>query len=99
MPNTGFHLSGLLGLVDVVGAVYYLFWATGRIYRKGENSSPTESDMLKVWELFLYPIALFLSGVILHFNGWRLDPLFQFQQLLLHLIVAIALVKQTQSAD
>ena len=50
----------------------------------------TFKAIFKVCELLLCPIILSISGVILIFNGWRLDPLLQFQQYLIHLILLIA---------
>ena len=95
MVNFSFTLTTLLGLLDIVGAVYYLCLTIGSITQGVRRSTSPLNTILKVWELLVCPIALFLSGVILFFNGWRLDPILQFQQLCFHLIIGVALAKET----
>ena len=95
MVNFSFTLTTLLGLLDIAGAVYYLCLTIGSITQGVRRSASPLNTVLKVWELLVCPIALFLSGVILFFNGWRLDPIMQLQQLFFHLIVGVALARQT----
>jgi hypothetical protein len=42
--------------------------------------------------LLFIPTSLFVSGLILLYQGWRLDPILQFQQLLM-IIISILLVR------
>ena len=92
MINLGFNLTTLLGLLDVFGSIGYLILTVTQISQGVYSSTSTLGTAIQVLELFVSPIAL-LSGVILIFNGWRLDPILQFQQLLFHLIVGASFVK------
>ena len=93
MVNLGFNLITLLGLLDILGSIGYLILTFTQLSRGVYSSTSTLSTALQVIELFVSPIALLVSGVILIFNGWRLDPILQFQQLLFHLIVGVSFVK------
>ena len=95
MAKPGFPFTDLLGVIDIIASIYYLCMTVGN-NKKGKTLSAPTNSLLKLWELFICPIALFLSGAILYLNGWRLDPLLQFQQLLFHLIAGVALFKQTR---
>ena len=100
MVNFGFNLITLIGFIDVLGAIGYLILALAQISNGVNSTNPTFNTVLRLLELFIFPIALFLSGVILIFNGWRLDPVLQFQQLLFHVIVGMAFVRTlAQIAD
>jgi Ycf66 protein N-terminus len=105
MVNIGFSLTTLLGLLDLLGVICYFLLAIYQIsrgvYSYSSNSIfNTGLQVIEVLELISSPIALFLSGIILVFNGWRLDPILQFQQLLLHVIIGLSFTKMLgQSAN
>ena len=44
-------------------------------------------------QLVIIPIFLLLSGFILIFQGWRFDPILQFQQLILSFLVILLSLK------
>ena len=94
MVNFSFTLSSLLGLLDILGAVGYFMLVITQITNAVKASASPLKIFLKVAELLLCPIALFFSGIVLFFNGWRLDPFFQIQQLLFHLVVMVAIIKE-----
>ncbi|MEH1978997.1 MAG: Ycf66 family protein [Nostoc sp.] len=55
---------------------------------------------LRGWALALYiiqliftPIIMLLSGAILYYQGWRLDPVLQFEQFLLLLLILYLSIK------
>ena len=95
MVNFSFTLTTLLGCFDIIGALYYLSLTIGIITQGVKRSASPLKTILKVWELLVCPVTLFLAGIILFFNGWRLDPILQLQQLCFHLIVGVALTKET----
>ena len=94
MVNFGFTSTTILGLLDLIGSIGYFILTIGSILDGVRRSTSALNLILKVYELLVCPIALFLSGVILIFNGWRLDPILQFQQLLFHLIIGVAVAKE-----
>ncbi|WP_407897173.1 Ycf66 family protein [Scytonema sp. NUACC26] len=65
-----------------------IVWLVSRARRL--NSS---SLVLYIIQLIFIPIILLLSGFILIFQGWRLDPILQFSQLLLTLLILYLVVK------
>lgn len=95
MVNFGINVIGLLGLLDILGAIAYLVLAIVQISRGVYNSPSTANTALQLIELLGSPLALFLGGIILLFNGWRLDPILQFQQFLLHVVVGLSFTKMT----
>ena len=68
--NFGANSASILGLVLVVTGVAFYF------FRIGHPEISRDKDS------FLIAVSL-LCGVILIFQGWRLDPILQFGQLLL----------------
>ncbi len=97
MVNLGFNLTTILGLLDIFGAVGYLILTIASITDGVKRATSPANTILKVIELLYCPFALFLSGVILVFNGWRLDFILQLQQLFLHIIVAISVTKELKN--
>ena len=63
--NFGTSFSSYLGLLQMIGALGYYF---------------TLSVAQRPHRIFA-PFILLLSGGILFFHGWRLDPVLQLQQL------------------
>ncbi|MGL5807889.1 MAG: Ycf66 family protein [Xenococcaceae cyanobacterium] len=94
MVNVSFYSStGLLGLLNILGAVAYLIILIAQIANTVRTSGNSINIIIKILELIYCPLALFLSGIILIFAGWRLDPILQFQQLLLEILVAFLVIK------
>ena len=91
MVNFGFNLITLLGLIDILSALACFILLAGT----GLNSYASSiKNNLSVWELVVFPLLLFPSGIILFFNGWRLDPFLQIQQLLIHAAVGVTIAKE-----
>jgi hypothetical protein len=93
MVNLGFNLTTLLGLLDLLGVIGYFVLAISQISRGAYSSNSTFNTAIQLLELLVSPIALFFSGIILIFNGWRLDPILLLQQLLLHVIIGLSFIK------
>jgi hypothetical protein len=73
----------LLGLLDIAIAIFYAVSSINLL-----SSRPTGSaTVLYIVQLVFAPLALLLVGVIMFFNGWRLDPILQFAFLLLNALV------------
>ena len=96
MVNLGFNITTLLGILDIFGAVGYFILSIVLISRGVISYTSGVNTILQVWELLLCPIALLISGIILFFNGWRLDPFLQYQQLLVHSVLMVAVIKHVR---
>ncbi|WP_445631545.1 Ycf66 family protein [Nostoc sp. DSM 114167] len=90
--NFGLNIAGLIVIIYLLWAIIYLIltlvWLSQRVTR------------LRGWALALYiiqliftPIIMLLSGVILYYQGWRLDPVLQFEQFLLLLLILYLSIK------
>ncbi|WP_019508884.1 Ycf66 family protein [Pleurocapsa sp. PCC 7319] len=99
MVNFGLNFISVVGLFDVLGGIGYFILIITQVLESVRKSNSSLYIILKVLELLFCPIALLLSGGILIFNGWRLDPILQFQQLLFHLIVIVCLVKEAMRSS
>jgi lysylphosphatidylglycerol synthetase-like protein (DUF2156 family) len=90
--NFGANVASLIGfayiLLSLVYLIFMIVWLASRARRL--NSS---SLVLYIIQVIFIPIILLLSGLILIFQGWRLDPILQFSQLLLTLLVFYLIVK------
>ncbi len=80
--NFGANSASLLGLIYVVYAMFYLVLIVVLLFKRARR--------LGYWALVAYliqliivPIIMFSCGLILTFQGWRLDPIFQLTQVLL----------------
>jgi hypothetical protein len=92
MVNFGFNSASLLGLLDIILAIAYLALSiTLPIARRRDLGATGVS--LYVVQAIIAPPFLLLSGFILVFQGWRLDPPLQFAFLLLNLLVVYLGVK------
>ena len=72
MVNASLNGAGLLGIALVLLSVYLLAMRG----RQPSQASHSVQD-------FPLVLAYFIAGLILLFQGWRLDPILQFVQLLL----------------
>lgn len=93
MVNFGLSTMSLLGMLNIVGAILYFGLTFSQIIRIVRGSGEALDIVIKVLELVWCPFALLVSGIILLFTGWRLDPALQFQQLLLESIVIFLILK------
>lgn len=90
--NFGINLAGLIGIIYLLLTIPYFIFMLVWLVRRGAR--------LAGWALALYiiqviftPIILLLCGFILLFQGWRLDPILQFGQLLLSLLIIYLTIK------
>jgi hypothetical protein len=86
MVNFGFNGGSLLGLLDVILAIAYLAWSIFVTITRGREFS-TVFVLLFIIQALIAPGVLILSGLILIFQGWRLDPLLQLSYFLLNILL------------
>ena len=90
MVNFGWNLAAILGLLNILGAACALILTFTSI-RDGLRRVISPANL--IFTVCCTP-CLFFSGVILLFNGWRLDPILLIQQLCMQIIVYISLIKE-----
>jgi Ycf66 protein N-terminus len=90
--NFGLNLAGLIGIIYLLLAIVYFILMLVWLAQRGNR--------LTGWGLTLYiiqviftPLVMLLCGVILIFQGWRLDPILQFEQFLLLLLIVYLSIK------
>ncbi|MEH2407450.1 Ycf66 family protein [Nostoc sp.] len=90
--NFGLNIAGLIGIIYLLWAILYLILTVAWLVQRGSR--------LRGWALTLYiiqliftPIIMLLSGVILFYQGWRLDPILQFEQVLLLILILYLSIK------
>ncbi|MGD1911084.1 MAG: hypothetical protein ACFB2X_09580 [Rivularia sp. (in: cyanobacteria)] len=90
--NIGTNIASLLGLLQIIFGLFYLIFVIFQLIRMGNRLSSSVKTFYII-QLFVLPAFLVLSGFILLFQGWRLDPVLQFQQFLLFLLVIFLILK------
>ncbi|MEH2208701.1 MAG: Ycf66 family protein [Nostoc sp.] len=90
--NFGLNIAGLIGIIYLLWAIIYLILTVAWLSQRGTR--------LRVWALALYiiqliftPTIMLLSGAILYYQDWRLDPILQFEQFLLLLLILYLSIK------
>jgi hypothetical protein len=86
MVNFGFNGGSLLGCLDVILAIAYLAWSIFVVIARGREFG-TVFVFLFVIQALIALGTLILSGLILIFQGWRLDPILQLGYFLLNILI------------
>ncbi|MBD3883543.1 hypothetical protein IFO70_17385 [Phormidium tenue FACHB-886] len=86
MINIGFNAGMLIGLLDLILSAFYLIVSIAFPVVRSRSINSL-GVALYVIQAIVAPFLLSLAGVILVFNGWRLDPLLQLAFLLVNLLV------------
>jgi hypothetical protein len=92
MVNFGLNPASLLGLLDIVLAIAYSVRAIALPITRGRDIGDW-GIALYVVEAVIAPVFLLLCGLIVFFQGWRLDPILQLAYLLLNLLMIYLAVK------
>lgn len=81
MINDSYNFAEILGFLLILLFLGYivLFIAISPIFQRLRNIEKS----LCIFQAIILPISLFLSGIILIFHGWRLDPILQLAYYLL----------------
>jgi len=90
--NIGINIASLLGFVYIIFAVAYLITMIVLLLQRSRRLESL-SLIIYIFQTLIIPIFLLLSGVILIFQGWRLDPILQFMQLLLSTLIIYLCIK------
>ncbi|QKQ76744.1 Ycf66 family protein [Nostoc sp. TCL240-02] len=90
--NFGINLAALIGIIYLLLAIVYFLLTVAWLAQRGTR--------LTSWGLALYiiqviftPIIMLMCGMILFFQGWRLDPILQIEQFLLLLLIIYFTIK------
>lgn len=98
MVNIGLHLGSVFGLLQILIALGYLAVSIAQIADAIRVQRNTDI-LLRVIQLIFAPLILFLSGALLFLQGWRLDPILQFQQLLLTFLIGYLILLDLSRAS
>lgn len=91
MINVGFSLIGLLGVLDIILAVFLLATAIAPFVQ--HRSLEDTAALLLVVQAIAIPLSLLVAGGIFFFQGWRLDLSLQLAVLLLHVVLGFLIAK------
>ncbi len=86
------NIASFLGFFQIILGLFYLIFVIFQLIRVGNRLSSSVKTFYII-QLVILPIFLLLSGIILIFQGWRLDPVLQFQQLILFLLITFFILK------
>ena len=86
MVSVGINLSSILGIIDIALAVAYLVTAIANSGMRSQIISNTGIILYIIQGIMVVGVLL-VSGFILFFQGWRLNPILGFQQFLLHVLL------------
>jgi small-conductance mechanosensitive channel len=92
MVNVALTLGSLLGLLNVILAIVYLVLSIALPLERRRIIGGM-GIALYVAQAIIAPLFLLVSGAILIFQGWRLDPILQLAYLLLDFLVIYLAVK------
>ncbi len=92
MVNYGINLAGLLGIVYVLLSVAYFIIMMVLLAQRSSRLNGSALVFYLLQAIFA-PILMFFCGLILVFQGWRLDPLLQLMQLLLSVLIIYLSIK------
>ncbi|MBD2537956.1 Ycf66 family protein [Coleofasciculus sp. FACHB-SPT36] len=96
MVNYGLNLASLLGLMYwIIGLIYPIMAIILMIKRSRQTSALFL--ILYVIQIVFLPIIMFSCGFILFSQGWRLDPILQFEQFLLTGMIICIIAKDIYS--
>jgi Ycf66 protein N-terminus len=84
--NIGLNIGSLLGIISVLLGAIYLILMVFFLFKRATRLT-NYALWLSIIQAIFIPALMFLSGLILIFQGWRLDPILQFGQFLSFLII------------
>jgi hypothetical protein len=90
--NVGATPATLIGLGYILLGVVYFFFMIAWLIPRFARLNPSAATMY-ILQIVFIPIPILISGSILVFQGWRLDPILQFGNFLIFLVLMYLLVK------
>lgn len=91
--NFGIDIAALIGLSQVILGLVYLIYTIVKLLRT-RNIWSNLITAFYIIQLLIVPTILFFSGCVLILQGWRLDPILQFQQFILFLLIVFLIIKE-----
>ncbi|MBE9189600.1 hypothetical protein IQ230_04310 [Gloeocapsopsis crepidinum LEGE 06123] len=90
-------LAAVIGIAYILFGFLYVPILIAQLITVIRNSQTTVIEIaFRLTQFFVAPVILLLSGGILIFQGWRLDPMLVFQQILLLYLMAFLVVRDIQ---
>lgn len=83
--------SGLIGVVLILGAIAYFGISLVQV-NTAFRSGGSDDRVLRILQVIAAPFLLFISGGILWFQGWRQDPVLQFKDFLMTIVIGYLVV-------
>ena len=90
--NLAINIAYFLGLLQIIFGLFYLILVVVQLVRN-RNRISSLTTIFYIIQLVIIPTFLLLSGSILLLQGWRLDPILQFQQLILSALIFYLSIK------
>ena len=97
MFNVGLNLCSLIGLFHIIGAVIYFIISIAQVVIVIRNTGTLMQIVIRVLQSLFAPAILYISGGILLFQGWRLDPILAFQQVIITGLLIYLIIRDLQS--
>jgi hypothetical protein len=91
--NIGINIASFLGILQIIFCLFYLIFGIIQLIRT-RNRLSSSAIIFYCIQLVVIPAFLLLSGSILIFQGWRLDPILQLQQFILFLLIVFLIIKE-----
>jgi Ycf66 protein N-terminus len=92
MLNYGVTIATLLGYFYLLLGIFYPVTIIALLAKRG-NELNDLAKILYVGQAIISAIVFLLSGLILIFQGWRLDPILAFSQFLLTVLIIYLISK------
>ena len=92
MVNYGINSGSILGFFDLILAIAYLAISIALPLSRARELGNI-GIFLYVGQGIIAPLVLLLAGFIHIFQGWRLDPILQFADFLLNLLILYLAIK------
>lgn len=90
--NVGATPVTFIGLAYILLSIVYFFFMIAWLVPRFNRLNPSAITMY-ILQIIFIPIPILISGSILVFQGWRLDPILQFANFLLFLVLIYLLIK------
>ncbi len=91
--NFGIDIAALIGLFQIILGLVYLIYTIVKLLQT-RNIWSSLITAFYIIQLVIVPTFSFFSGCVLIFQGWRLDPILQFQQFILFLLIVFLIIKE-----
>ncbi|WP_242038082.1 Ycf66 family protein [Tolypothrix sp. FACHB-123] len=90
--NFGFNIASLLGIIYIIFGIFYMIFMVTLLFRRASSLNGI-AFVIYLLQALLVPSVMLLVGFIFVFQGWRLDPILQFAQFLLTILIIYFSVK------